>query len=59
VPALEASLLILVEPVLNPVWAWIFLGEAPGLLALAGGVMILASIAARTFLVRAMQQRPS
>ena len=29
-PALEASLILLIEPVLNPVWAWIFQGERPG-----------------------------
>lgn len=48
VSALEASLLILVEPVLNPVWAWAFLGEQPGALALLGGAIIVASIAVRT-----------
>lgn len=48
VSALEASLLILVEPVLNPVWAWAFTGETPGALALLGGGIIVASIAMRT-----------
>ncbi len=48
VSALEASLLILVEPVLNPFWAWVFLDEVPGALALAGGLIILISIATRT-----------
>lgn len=41
IPALEASLILLVEPVLNPVWAWIFHGERPGPWALVGGVVIL------------------
>jgi len=41
VPALEASLLLLLEPVLNPVWAWAFQGERPGTWSLAGGAMIL------------------
>lgn len=43
VPALEASLLLLVEPVLNPVWAWLVHGEEPGSASLLGGVIILAS----------------
>jgi drug/metabolite transporter (DMT)-like permease len=43
VPALEASLLLLVEPVLNPVWAWLVHGERPGLAALGGGLIILAA----------------
>jgi drug/metabolite transporter, DME family len=41
IPALEASLILLIEPVLNPVWAWMFQGERPGAWALAGGAIIL------------------
>jgi DME family drug/metabolite transporter len=41
IPALEASLLLLVEPVLNPVWAWIVHSERPGAWALCGGALIL------------------
>lgn len=29
-PALETSLLLLLEPVLNPIWAWLAHGERPG-----------------------------
>lgn len=45
VPALEASLLMLAEPVLNPVWAWLLHGERPSGGALAGGSLILAATA--------------
>ncbi len=41
VPALETSLLLLVEPVLNPVWAWLVHGEYPSAWAIVGGVLIL------------------
>ncbi len=41
VPALEASLFLLVEPVLSPVWAWLVQGETPGPLAVGGGAVIL------------------
>ena len=41
IPALEASLILLIEPVLNPVWAWLFQGERPGAWALLGGGIIL------------------
>jgi drug/metabolite transporter (DMT)-like permease len=41
IPALEASLILLIEPVLNPVWAWLFQGERPGTWALMGGGIIL------------------
>jgi drug/metabolite transporter (DMT)-like permease len=48
VPALEAALLVLVEPVLNPVWTWLVHGEAPGARALAGGAIVLLATVART-----------
>lgn len=41
VRAFEASLLLLLEPVLNPVWAWLVHGERPGAGSLAGGGVIL------------------
>lgn len=47
VGALEASVLLLVEPVLNPIWTWLALGEEPGRWALAGGAVILAATAAK------------
>jgi drug/metabolite transporter (DMT)-like permease len=48
VRALEVSLLVLLEPVLNPVWVWLVYGEQPGTWALAGGAIILAATAAST-----------
>lgn len=41
IPALEVSLLILLEPALNPLWAGLMHGEWPGALAIAGGALIL------------------
>lgn len=58
-PVLEVSLLLFVEPVLNPVWAWLVHGERPGLLALAGGAVILAATAGRTLRERSPAQQPS
>ena len=46
-PALEASLLLLIEPVLNPLWAWLIRGEHPGQWVLTGGALIIAATAAR------------
>ena len=41
--ALAASLLLLVEPVLTPIWAWLLLAEAPPMLALGGGAIVIAA----------------
>ena len=49
VPALEASLFLLVEPVLSPVWAWLAHGETPGPLAVFGGAVILAATALKSW----------
>jgi DME family drug/metabolite transporter len=46
VGALEGSLLLLLEPVLNALWAWAIHGELPGPWALAGCAMILSATVA-------------
>lgn len=43
VPAVEAATLLLIEPVLNPVWAWLIHGERPGARTIAGGAIIMAA----------------
>lgn len=45
VSALEASLFMLLEPVMNPLWAWLVQGEVPGWATLAGGGVILLATA--------------
>lgn len=45
-PPLACSLLGALEPLLNPVWVFIFDGEAPGMWALIGGVVVVATITA-------------
>jgi len=47
VTALEAVLIPVVEPILNPVWVLLFVGERPGLLALGGGVIVLGAVTLR------------
>ncbi len=47
-PAVEAALLVLLEPVLNPVWTFLLTGERPGPWALVGGAIILGATAWRT-----------
>ena len=50
IPALEASLILLIEPVLNPVWAWLFQGERPGPWPVLGGAIILGATALKGWL---------
>jgi drug/metabolite transporter (DMT)-like permease len=47
-PALEVSLLLLLEPVLNPVWTWLLRGEDPGAWTIAGGGLIVIATAVKT-----------
>jgi drug/metabolite transporter (DMT)-like permease len=59
-PAFEASLILLVEPVLNPIWAWIVHGERPGPWALAGCAAIVVAMLAKTMGdVRAASRAPA
>jgi len=46
--ALEVALFMLIEPVLNPVWAWLVHGERPGPAALVGGALILGATVVRS-----------
>ena len=52
VPALEASLLLMAEPALSPVWAALVHGERPATLAILGGALILSATLARTLMRR-------
>jgi drug/metabolite transporter, DME family len=44
VEPVDASLLILLEPVLNPVWVWLAVGERPDIATFLGGIAILAAM---------------
>ncbi|HEX7024133.1 MAG TPA: DMT family transporter [Gemmatimonadales bacterium] len=48
--ALEASLVLLLEPALNPFWSWLVHGEVPGPPALAGAALILGATVVRASL---------
>jgi drug/metabolite transporter (DMT)-like permease len=47
VPLQEASLIALVEPVLNPLWVAVSIGEIPATATLTGGSLIVGGLAAR------------
>lgn len=48
VTATQASLVGMLEPIANPIWVFLFLGERPGALSILGGLVVLGAIAWRT-----------
>jgi drug/metabolite transporter (DMT)-like permease len=44
IPALEANLIGTLEPILSPVWVFLFLGERMGKFALLGGLVVLTGV---------------
>lgn len=48
VRSLDAAIVGYIEPVLNPVWVYLFLGERPSTWAILGGSIIIAAVAAHS-----------
>jgi drug/metabolite transporter (DMT)-like permease len=48
VRSLDAGIVGYIEPMLNPVWVFLFLGERPSRWAIAGGCVIIAAVMAHT-----------
>jgi drug/metabolite transporter (DMT)-like permease len=46
---LDASIIGFFEPILNPVWVFLFYGEQPSNWAVLGGLLIVATVAGHTF----------
>ena len=44
VTALEAVLIPVIEPILNPIWVMLVIGEKPSPLALLGGIIVLGAV---------------
>jgi len=44
VRSLDASIIGFIEPLLNPVWVFLFIGERPGKWAITGGAIILGAV---------------
>lgn len=57
VTATQASLFGMLEPIANPIWVFLVLGERPGVYAIAGGAIVLAAIAWRTLGAAAAETR--
>ena len=50
VRAVDAMLIPIIEPLLNPVWVFLVIGEAPGRMAVYGGILVISAVAARALL---------
>ena len=50
VRAVESAIILMIEPVLNPLLVFVFLGERPGPWAIAGGAVVFAVIGARSLI---------
>jgi len=46
IPAVFANLIAVIEPVFNPLWVFLALGQAPGFHALIGGAIIVIAVTA-------------
>ncbi len=49
--AIEASLISMIEPVLNPVWVFLAYKEVPSFMAIVGGIVIITAISVRAFVL--------
>ena len=47
-PATDVALLSMLEPIMGPIWVWIFVDEYPGVPALIGGSVVFIALAAHT-----------
>jgi drug/metabolite transporter (DMT)-like permease len=58
VTAVQSLLTAVLEPLFNPLWVFLVLGERPGPRALAGGAIILAAVTARSLVSLRSALRP-
>jgi drug/metabolite transporter (DMT)-like permease len=59
VPAVQASLLLLVEPTFNPLWSYLVLKERPSPWSLAGGAVILGATVLHGWLAPRVDLEPA
>ncbi len=48
VSALEATLIPVIEPIVNPIWTFFAVGEVPGKWAILGGSIVITAVTARS-----------
>ena len=50
ISAVSANLIAVIEPVFNPLWVFLALGEAPGARSLVGGAVIIVAVTAASII---------
>ena len=53
--ALDATIITTLEPILNPVWVFLLLGEQPGFYSLIGGLIVLIAVSTK-YILEAVQK---
>ncbi len=56
VSAVEAILIPAIEPILNPIWVFLIIGEKPSKFAIIGGIVVIISILSRSIILNKKQQ---
>ncbi|MBS3975805.1 MAG: EamA family transporter [Syntrophomonadaceae bacterium] len=59
VKALEATLILVIEPIANPVWVFLAIGELPGPWAILGGAVVLISVTIRCLISPGREKAPA
>jgi drug/metabolite transporter (DMT)-like permease len=47
--ALEVTLITALEPILNPFWVFLVLGERPGPLSILGGILVVGAVVGNAY----------
>ena len=53
-----ASIILTVEPIMSPVWVFLFLGELPGTLAITGFVLVISAVTLQSLLPVLRKPKP-
>ena len=56
IKAIDAALILLLEPLLNPIWTFLGHGEVPGTWAMVGGAIILSAITFQAVMPKGMEE---
>ncbi|MGB4960363.1 MAG: EamA family transporter, partial [Saprospiraceae bacterium] len=58
-PAIESSLISMLEPILTPIWVFVGYGENPGFWALIGGIVIISALIFRIYWIEIVLRKQS